>query len=182
MTCSPKKSVRKTLTKTGDRKLICPARARSRLGRAFHDPSGEIDIDIFCIWQAAPLVRLRLIERCGLMCGGVDNEEYAPIGRERDHMGDRAFSKLYHVECYAGRPTKGYYFCCHTMTRIPYTSDEYYQNALACGEEMLELEWVENGELYGSMIGMPGGSAGGEFPLDYNLLSRRGSGYFVRLI
>ena len=31
------------------------------------------DIDIFCTWDAAPMVRRRLFQRCGLICGGVVN-------------------------------------------------------------------------------------------------------------
>ena len=33
----------------------------------------DADVDIFCTWEAAPFVRQRLVERCGLICTGSDD-------------------------------------------------------------------------------------------------------------
>ena len=44
------------------------------------------DIDIFCTWDAAPMVRRRLFQRCGLICGGVVTNRFVhggPLSRWR---------------------------------------------------------------------------------------------------
>ena len=158
---------------------------QAALGRVFEDPDGEVDNGIFCTWHAAPLVRQRLVERCGLICAGVDNKTYKHQFDERDHVGDHKFSTVDHVEWYAGRPTDG-------ESRIgpeeyvPSSSDEYYQQALAWGKEAIEQNReVEIGQDYRSLVGVPGGSAGGNFPSDFDLRAQQynpGTGSFVQLI
>tara|TARA_B110000503_G_scaffold108816_1_gene162758 strand:+ start:1020 stop:2468 length:1449 start_codon:yes stop_codon:yes gene_type:complete len=141
---------------------------QAALGRVFEDPDGEVDNDIFCTWHAAPLVRQRLVERCGLICAGVDNKTYKHQFDERDHVGDHKFSTVDHVEWYAGRPTDG-------ESRIgpgeyvPYSSDEYYQEALECGKETVDYCEVRGNTVYRKWVGLPGGSAGGNFPYDFDL-------------
>ena len=97
---------------------------QAALGRAFDEPYGKIDIDIFCTWVAAPFIRQRLVERCGLICGGVDNRDYPSAWNERDNCGDHEFSRLHHVETYAGRPTEGCYYA-HGRSK-EYASEAYY--------------------------------------------------------
>ena len=152
---------------------------QAALGRAFDEPYGKIDIDIFCTWVAAPFIRQRLVERCGLICGGVDNRDYPSAWNERDNCGDHEFSRLHHVETYAGRPTEGCYYA-HGRSK-EYASEAYYTQALEWGASRVEEERLEGGLVYKSMIGMPGGSAGGKFPFDFNLRSREGTA-FVQLI
>jgi hypothetical protein len=141
---------------------------QAALGRVFEDPDGEVGNDIFCTWHAAPLVRQRLVERCGLICAGVDNKTYKHQFDERDHVGDHKFSTVDHVEWYAGRPTDG-------ESRIgpgeyvPSSSDEYYQEALECGKETVDYCEVRGNTVYCKWVGLPGGSAGGNFPYDFDL-------------
>ena len=65
------------------------------------------DLDIFCTWDAAPMIRRRLFDRCGLICSGVDNDY---MQQDRDLVGDLegiARSVIHHVESYSSRPTRG---------------------------------------------------------------------------
>lgn len=150
---------------------------QAALGRMFDDPDAKIDIDIFCTWQSALLVRQRLVERCGLMCGGVDTDHYNPHG-ELENFGDHKFSKVHHVELFAGRPTDRDDEDCGGEPR---SSDAYYQQELEWGEEMVEYEY-QDGNICQYLVGMPGGSAGGKFPYDYDLQDGKGSVCFVQLI
>jgi hypothetical protein len=151
------------------------------------------DVDIFCTWEAAPVVRRRLIERCKLICSGVDND-YGQA--QRDLVGDvedGSFSAVHHVETYAARPTEDVY-----------SSEEYYEQAAQWGAEavgtggnlphcLVKLQGLlaympantqasaNSRELLAraaadpsfcemlGTVGMPGGSAGGVFPYDFAL-------------
>ena len=63
------------------------------------------DIDIFCTWDAAPMVRRRLFQRCGLICGGVfTNNSYTEDRYLAGDVENRASAVISHVEEYAGRP------------------------------------------------------------------------------
>ncbi|KAK3270578.1 hypothetical protein CYMTET_21024 [Cymbomonas tetramitiformis] len=135
----------------------------------------DADVDIFCTWKAAPFVRQRLIELCGLICSGVDNT-YRQDGRDLNGDFERSsLSVIHHVESYNSRPTKGntddeggYYL----NAGLEYNSDEYYAQTIKWGAEVL----VSTGRR--EMVGKPGGSAGGAFAYDWEL--RCGS--FVQLI
>jgi len=71
------------------------------------------DIDIFCTWDAAPMVRRRLFQRCGLICGGVVNV-YDACAEEvlfntqylAGDVENRASAVIHHVEAYANRHTE----------------------------------------------------------------------------
>jgi hypothetical protein len=165
------------------------------------------DVDIFCTWDAAPVVRRRLVERCGLICSGVDNDY---LQSDRDLAGDvedGSLSAVHHVESYAARPTEG---VCHFSECRPqyisrefdYNSEEYYEQATKWGAEVLTIgqdrphsrhraylretypplvatdREPEDIHIYES-VGLPGGSAGGIFPYDFDL---RGENTIVQLI
>jgi hypothetical protein len=139
---------------------------QAALGRVFDDPDGKVDIDVFCTWKAVPLMRQRLVERRGLMCGGVDNSGYKSRHNERDDK------KLSHVECYADWPTDGE----NQSTDLPYSSDAYRTQAFAWVAEAID-------DVYRNQVGLPGGSSGRVFPYDYELLQHRPEeGCFVQLI
>ncbi|KAK3280852.1 hypothetical protein CYMTET_11336 [Cymbomonas tetramitiformis] len=135
----------------------------------------DADVDIFCTWKAAPFVRQRLMELCGLICSGVDNtyrQDSRDLNGEFEHS---ALSVIHHVESYNSRPTKGntdeaaeYY----SDLDLEYNSDEYYAQTIKWGAKVL----ISTGQRH--MAGKPGGSAGGTFAYDWVL--RRGS--FVQLI
>ena len=75
---------------------------QSVLGKTWEDS----DIDIFCTWEAAPIIRRRLIDRCGLICSGVDNDY---MQEDRDLAGDiegTTRSVIHHVESYSSLPTR----------------------------------------------------------------------------
>ena len=70
------------------------------------DLGDSSDIDIFCTWDAAPMVRRRLFDRCGLICSGVDNDY---MQQDRDMAGDLegiTRTVIHHVESYSSRPTR----------------------------------------------------------------------------
>ena len=136
-------------------------------------------------------MRQRLVERCALICAGVDNREYKEQYNSHDDVGDFNASKVHHVECYAGRPTQGKRDIsvpsfARSETPNPYATDAYYQQALAWGKEAIEQNReVEIGQDYRSLVGVPGGSAGGNFPFDFDLRAQQynpGTGSFVQLI
>ena len=136
-------------------------------------------------------MRQRLVERCALICAGVDNREYKEQYNSHDDVGDFNASKVHHVECYAGRPTQGKRDIsvpsfARFETPNPYATDAYYQQALAWGKEAIEQNReVEIGQDYRSLVGVPGGSAGGNFPFDFDLRAQQynpGTGSFVQLI
>ena len=68
------------------------------------------DIDIFCTWDAAPMVRRRLFQRCGLICGGVvNNTSYTEDGPYlAGDVEKRAAALIHHVEEYAFSASKVY--------------------------------------------------------------------------
>ena len=67
----------------------------------------DADIDIFCTWDAAPMIRRRLFQRCGLICSGVDNT-YMQSGRDlAGDIEESTSSVVHHVESYSSRPTEG---------------------------------------------------------------------------
>ena len=125
------------------------------------------DIDIFCTWDAAPMVRRRLFQRCGLICGGVVNntsytEESPYLAGDVEN---RAAAVIHRVEEYAARP----------MNEDEYDDwrykpcdagglEAYYKMAKQWGAEVM-------GPLSFHMdpdIGKPGGALGGDFLFDYN--------------
>ena len=73
------------------------------------------------------MIRRRLLDRCGLICSGVDND-YMQQGR--DLVGDLegiARSVIHHVESYSSRPTRneeypryhGYHAVSYTHLTLP---------------------------------------------------------------
>ena len=143
---------------------------QAALGRVFEGVAGNIDI--FCTWEAAPYVRERLVERCGLNRSGVATSYKG----DRELMGElQGSSKCYvsHFEGYSARPTFGKTYGAYggdgTDPRsYRYDSDESddgdvpydYEQALAWGQAALKD---------GFYVGVPGGSAGGKFAYDRNL-------------
>jgi hypothetical protein len=124
------------------------------------------DIDIFCTWDAAPMVRRRLFQRCGLVCGGVvRNTSYT---EEDPYLaGDvesRTTAVISHVEEYASRPTKKSrfksYFDLRGGTNF---KDEYYKKAKQWGAEVLAPSSNLDPD-----IGKPGGALDGDFLFDYS--------------
>lgn len=144
------------------------------------------DFDIFCTAKAAPFVRKRLFERCGLICTGLmssygvtsfDMDVDDPLQgmKINSQRSDRLL--LSHVERYAPRPTKG--DTSEPMRRyispwdsdenaLKYDSDEYYEQVKKWGAETVEeAEYKLQAEnLDFSPLGFPRGDT---FLYDYNL-------------
>ncbi|ACO66109.1 predicted protein, partial [Micromonas commoda] len=124
------------------------------------------DIDIFCTWDAAPMVRRRLIQRCGLICGGVvNNTSYTDDGPYlAGDVENRAAAVIHHVEEYAARPMnedewgEWKYKPCDAGGL-----EAYYKMAKQWGAEVRAP--LSNMHPY---IGQPGGALGGDFLFDYN--------------
>ncbi len=138
------------------------------------------DIDIFCTWDAAPMVRRRLFDRCGLICSGVDND-YMQEGR--DMAGDlegTTRTMIHHVESYSSRPTREEEYAKYEDWAL----DEDYKTKAWDGEEYLKLTktWgahvLDRKEDWRSLIGIPGGSLDGDFMYDFQLRREK----FVQLI
>ena len=139
------------------------------------------DIDIFCTWDAAPMVRRRLFERCGLICSGVDNDY---MQQDNDMAGDLEGSTrtvIHHVESYSSRPTREEEYS--KYEEWAHEEDSYTTKAWD-GEEYLKLTktWgahvLDKKEDWRRPIGVPGGSLDGNFMYDYKLRSEK----FVQLI
>ena len=128
------------------------------------------DVDIFCTWDAAPMVRRRLIQRCGLVCGGVLREESYTEGDPL--VGDvenRATAVIHHVEEYAARPKND-----ETVKRVTRNweyngfkaealkAEAYYEEAKRWGAEVLLKKTLDPD------IGNPGGALGGDFLFDFH--------------
>ena len=137
------------------------------------------DIDIFCTWDAAPMVRRRLFDRCGLICSGVDNDY---MQQDRDMAGDlegTTRTMIHHVESYSSRPTRE-----EEYDPDDWSVDEDYNTKAWDGEEYLKLTktWgahvLDRKEIWRSSIGVPGGSLDGDFMYDYKLRREK----FVQLI
>ena len=138
------------------------------------------DIDIFCTWDAAPMVRRRLFDRCGLICSGVDNDY---MQQDRDMAGDlegTTRTMIHHVESYSSRPTREEEYAKYEDWAL----DEHYKTKAWDGEEYLKLTktWgahvLDRKEIWRSSIGVPGGSLDGDFMYDYKLRREK----FVQLI
>ena len=118
------------------------------------------DIDIFCTWTAAPVVRRALIDHCLLMCSGACDTYSSPSVSE--------LNTIDHVEGYAARPSDEN---CDIMgSQTPF--DVYYEQALANGVEAIRADSpnvVGHRSLRPKRIGLPNGSAGALFPYDYDL-------------
>ena len=134
----------------------------------------HMDVDIFCTWEPAPFGRQRLIERCGLICSGVDNSDKQEGGDLSAKFGAPDFfncvqTALSHVENYSSRPTEGksgeddFDDDDEAPDRLEYTSDAYF--ARAC-------EWGATVDTSHRPVGVPGGSAGGAFPHDGNCATK----------
>jgi hypothetical protein len=120
-------------------------------------------VDIFCTWDAAPTVRRRLIEHCGMIYCGMDDDYTSEENLQASGVDAGAFSATHHVESYAAQPAVGFHGR-YGRNPLEYTSDEYYDQAAEWGAEALTPFY---GKL--SIIGMSGGSAGGTFPYDFAL-------------
>ena len=71
------------------------------------EPWAGADFDVFCTFEAAPFVRRRLIERCGIVCSGVDND-YMQQRSDADYDAPgSSLNAISHVESYSARPTSG---------------------------------------------------------------------------
>ena len=138
------------------------------------------DIDIFCTWDAAPIIRRRLFDRCGLICSGVDNDYHQ---QDLDMAGDPEGTTrpvIHHVESYSSRPTRE-----EEYDPDDWSVDEDYNTKAWDGEEYLKLTkaWGayildKKEDWRGRPIGVPGGSLDGDFMYDYKLRSQK----FVQLI
>ena len=140
------------------------------------------DLDIFCTWEAAPMIRRRLFDRCGLICSGVDND-YMQQGR--DLVGDLegiARSVIHHVESYSSQPTRDEEYPSYRDWAV----DEQYNRKEFSDEEYVKLtkEWgadtLDKMTPWGPIrpVGIPGGVLDGDFMYDYNLREVK----FVQLI
>ena len=137
------------------------------------------DIDIFCTWDAAPIIRRRLFDRCGLICSGVDNDYHQ---QDLDMAGDPEGTTrpvIHHVESYSSRSTR------EDEYPDDWSVDEDYNTKAWDGEEYLKLTktWGayildKKEDWRGRPIGVPGGSLDGDFMYDYKLRSQK----FVQLI
>ena len=131
------------------------------------------DIDIFCTWDAAPMVRRRLFQRCGLICGGVvRNTSYTDEGPYL--VGDvenRATAVISHVEEYARRPMNEDEYEWEFEDSddsgdegiVTFKPEAYYKKAKQWGAEVLAPRSNMD-----PAIGKPGGSLGGDFLFDYH--------------
>ena len=141
----------------------------------------DSDIDIFCTWEAAPMIRRRLIDRCGLICSGIDNYY---MQQDCDLAGDlegTGRSVIHHVESYSSRPTREAEYPKYKdwavdadYQRTPFNGEEYLKLTKDRGADILEREK----DWRGCPIGIPGGSLDGDFLYDYNLRDKK----FVQLI
>ena len=127
------------------------------------------DIDIFCTWDAAPMVRRRLFQRCGLICGGVvTNSSYTEDPFLVGDVEIRAASVIHHVEEYAARPMNEdeyeFEFSDSEDSRdgFNFKPEAYYKKAKQWGAEVLGPDKCMH-----PAIGMPGGALGGDFLFDY---------------
>ena len=143
------------------------------------------DIDIFCTWDAAPMVRRRLFQRCGLICGGVVNV-YDACAEEvlfntqylAGDVENRASAVISHVEEYARRPMNEdeyeyEYSDADSPGGFDFKPEAYYKKAKQWGAEVLGPRSNMD-----PAIGKPGGALGGDFLFDYHF-ERVG---FVQLI
>lgn len=143
---------------------------------------GPGDIDIFCTWDAAPMVRRRLFQRCGLICAGVvNNTSYNGAGPFlAGDVENRAAAVIHHVEEYAARP----------MNEDEYDNwknsswwrrqglenagglEAYYKMAKQWGAEVMgpRSQWGPRAH-WDPNIGKPGGALGGDFLFDYRASS-----------
>ena len=133
------------------------------------------DVDIFCTWDAAPMVRRRLFQRCGLICGGViRNTSYTDEGPYL--VGDvenRATGVISHVEEYARRPMNEDEYEWEFEDSddsgdegiVTFKPAAYYRKAKQWGAELLgpNRSWMMDPN-----IGKPGGALGGDFLFDYH--------------
>ena len=126
------------------------------------------DLDIFCTWEAAPMIRRRLFDRCGLICSGVDND-YMQQGR--DLVGDLegiARSVIHHVESYSSQPTRDEEYPSYRDWAV----DEQYNRKEFSDEEYVKLtkEWgaeiLDKVVPWGRPVGIPGGVLDGDFMYD----------------
>ena len=145
----------------------------------------DADIDIFCTWDAAPMIRRRLFLRCGLICSGVDNT-YMQMGRDlAGDLEESTSSVVHHVESYSSRPTEGKtqgtHFSVDPAKEVDYASDQYANKLKEWGEDALEMHKGLEG-VFGRCVwhgvGIPGGALNTEFLYDYELRDLK----FVQLI
>ena len=122
------------------------------------------DVDIFCTWEAAPTVRQWLVENCGLICSGA-NDTY-------DSRGPAQLTIIDHVEGYAPPPKVGSYELENRgwgTDRRTLTPEEYYAEACKYGNESVASGGRSRWGSPPKRVGLPGGSAGGVFPYNYDL-------------
>ena len=189
------RSIASQMIIAGSAAVKCAVPSRSRKWR----PG---DIDIFCTWDAAPMVRRRLFQRCGLICGGVVNV-YDACAEEvlfntqylAGDVENRASAVIHHVEAYANRPTQEAKYNREVgsdaedsmrLQRLRQSADTwwvgnltpeaYYNQAKQWGAEVLAPS--HRYSTPDPNIGMPGGALGGDFLFDYHF-ERVG---FVQLI
>jgi hypothetical protein len=116
------------------------------------------DVDIFCTWKAAPLVRQRLIDTFGMICSGACDS----------YIGSRVNlrSMVDHVEGYAPRDSAVNL----PMFGTPSTMEQYLQQAQGWGAKQIKTRCVGRyGRCFVKRAGLPGGSAGGIFRYDFSL-------------
>ena len=141
----------------------------------------DICIDIFCTWEAAPFARQRLIERCGVICSGVDNSYMQTESNACSKFGDAGDivqTAISHVESYNAGPKErdnggGTY---GDDDVLEYASDAYYARGTEWGAELTKESDTRNRAGY-PLVGLPAGSTGCVFPCDYELHA----GSFVQL-
>jgi hypothetical protein len=149
------------------------------------EPWAGADVDVFCTFEAAPFVRRRLIERCGLVCSGVDND-YMQQRSDADYDAPgSSLNAISHVESYSARQTSGV-----TTDRgnyedldddLEYASDAYYEKAKAWGAAAVKQSRGTDRDphFFTFLVGRPDGSGdGGDFLYDYELRDEK----FVQLV
>jgi hypothetical protein len=130
-------------------------------------------------------VRRRLIERCGLVCSGVDND-YMQQRSDADYDAPgSSLNAISHVESYSARQTSGV-----TTDRgnyedldddLEYASDAYYEKAKAWGAAAVKQSRGTDRDphFFTFLVGRPDGSGdGGDFLYDYELRDEK----FVQLV
>ena len=117
------------------------------------------DIDIFCTWEAAPMVRKRLIERCKMLCAGAMNSGYGMP----DILHGTAVV-IDHVEGYTPMITKEAAkmfratqetFCAEAEYNGKVADRHYYNIGLPVGDDAARsfpVDWCLHGEVLVQLI------------------------------
>ena len=125
------------------------------------------DIDIFCTWEAAPMVRKRLIERCKMLCAGAMSSGYGMpdilhgTAVVIDHvegytpMITKEAAKMYGQYGRAGAGATQKAFCAEAEYNGKVADLHYYNIGLPVGEDAARsfpVDWCLQGEVLVQLI------------------------------